>query len=104
VLKAAGLVTERKQANRVLYSLVAERLASSLGTFLSAVCPDRPGPSHRRKKKRPADRASSKDKASTKRKPKAPSRSRGLPPIETPAPDDDGLRFEPGPEQFSAKE
>ena len=40
VLKAAGLVTERRDANRILYSLVEDRLASCLGSFLSAVCPD----------------------------------------------------------------
>lgn len=39
VLKAAGLVRERREANRIYYSLVEERLAVSLGTFLSAVCP-----------------------------------------------------------------
>jgi DNA-binding transcriptional ArsR family regulator len=40
VLKAAGLVTERRAANRILYSLVADRLAGCLGNFLSAVCPE----------------------------------------------------------------
>jgi len=40
VLKAAGLVTERREANRIYYSLVAERLAVSVGNFLSAVCPE----------------------------------------------------------------
>lgn len=39
VLKAAGLVRERREANRIYYSLVEERLAVSLGTFLSTVCP-----------------------------------------------------------------
>ena len=39
VLKGAGLVTERRDANRIYYSLVQERLAVSVGTFLSAVCP-----------------------------------------------------------------
>jgi len=38
VLKAAGLVTERREANRVMYSLVADRLALCVGSFLSAVC------------------------------------------------------------------
>ena len=40
VLKAAGLVTERRDANRILYSLVGDRLALSVGDFLSAVCPE----------------------------------------------------------------
>ncbi|HUY52107.1 MAG TPA: metalloregulator ArsR/SmtB family transcription factor [Streptosporangiaceae bacterium] len=39
VLKAAGLIRERREANRILYSLVEERLALSVGRFLSAVCP-----------------------------------------------------------------
>jgi DNA-binding transcriptional ArsR family regulator len=40
VLKAAGLVRERRDANRILYSLVEDRLANSVGAFLSAVCPE----------------------------------------------------------------
>ena len=40
VLKSAGLVRERRDANRIYYSLVEERLALSVGGFLSAVCPD----------------------------------------------------------------
>ena len=40
VLKAAGLVVERREANRIYYSLVEERLANSVGNFLSAVCPE----------------------------------------------------------------
>jgi DNA-binding transcriptional ArsR family regulator len=40
ILKAAGLVTERRSANRILYTLVEDRLASSVGGFLSAVCPE----------------------------------------------------------------
>jgi DNA-binding transcriptional ArsR family regulator len=40
VLKAAGLIRERREANRILYSLVEERLALCLGRFLSAVCPE----------------------------------------------------------------
>jgi DNA-binding transcriptional ArsR family regulator len=40
VLKGAGLVTERRAANRIYYTLVEDRLALSLGTFASAVCPD----------------------------------------------------------------
>ena len=40
VLRAAGLVTERRDANRILYSLVEDRLANCVGGFLSAVCPE----------------------------------------------------------------
>ena len=40
VLKSAGLVRERRAANRIYYSLVEERLALCVGGFLSAVCPD----------------------------------------------------------------
>jgi DNA-binding transcriptional ArsR family regulator len=40
VLKAAGLVTERRAANRILYALVPDRLAVCVGSFLSAVCPE----------------------------------------------------------------
>ena len=40
VLKGAGLVTERREANRIYYSLVEERLAVSVGSFLSTVCPE----------------------------------------------------------------
>src|SRR4051794_23112496 len=40
VLRNAGLVTERRAGNRILYSLVGERLALSVGDFLSTVCPE----------------------------------------------------------------
>ncbi|RIX28436.1 metalloregulator ArsR/SmtB family transcription factor [Amnibacterium setariae] len=40
VLRNAGLVTERRDANRILYSLASDRLALSVGDFLSAVCPE----------------------------------------------------------------
>lgn len=40
VLRHAGLVTERRDSNRILYSLVGERLALSVGDFLSTVCPE----------------------------------------------------------------
>jgi DNA-binding transcriptional ArsR family regulator len=40
VLKGAGLVRERRDANRIFYSLVEERLAVSVGNFLSTVCPE----------------------------------------------------------------
>ena len=40
VLKAAGLIRERREANRIFYSLAEERLAICVGRFLSAVCPE----------------------------------------------------------------
>ena len=40
ILKSAGLVRERRDANRIMYSLVEERLAVCVGSFLSAVCPE----------------------------------------------------------------
>ncbi|KQR52661.1 ArsR family transcriptional regulator [Leifsonia sp. Leaf336] len=40
VLRQAGLVTERRDANRILYSLAGDRLALSVGDFLSTVCPE----------------------------------------------------------------
>ena len=40
VLRGAGLVTERRDANRILYSLVGDRLALSVGDYLSTVCPE----------------------------------------------------------------
>jgi DNA-binding transcriptional ArsR family regulator len=50
VLKAAGLITERRDANRILYSLVEERLAISVGSFLSSVCPEQVVLRHKRSK------------------------------------------------------
>jgi DNA-binding transcriptional ArsR family regulator len=50
ILKAAGLVVERRSANRIYYSLVGERLALSVGNFLSAVCPEQVIVRHRRKR------------------------------------------------------
>lgn len=48
ILKAAGVVGERRMANRIYYSLVGERLALSVGDFLSAVCPEQVIVRHRR--------------------------------------------------------
>jgi DNA-binding transcriptional ArsR family regulator len=48
VLKGAGLVRERREANRIMYSLVQERLAVCVGGFLSAVCPEQVVMRHRR--------------------------------------------------------
>jgi DNA-binding transcriptional ArsR family regulator len=50
VLKAAGLITERRSANRILYSLVPDRLAVCVGNFLSAVCPEQVVLRQRRKR------------------------------------------------------
>jgi DNA-binding transcriptional ArsR family regulator len=40
VLRQAGLIAERRDGNRILYSLVSDRLALSVGDFLSTVCPE----------------------------------------------------------------
>src|SRR3954471_2798052 len=40
VLRQAGLVNERGDANRILYSLVSDPLAPPVGDFLSTVCPE----------------------------------------------------------------
>lgn len=40
VLRVAGLVTERRDSNRILYSLAEDQLALSVGEFLSSVCPE----------------------------------------------------------------
>jgi DNA-binding transcriptional ArsR family regulator len=39
VLKAAGLVRDRRDGNRILYALESDRLALTVGGFLSAICP-----------------------------------------------------------------
>jgi hypothetical protein len=43
-------VRERREANRIYYSLVEERLALCLGGFLSAVCPEQIVLRHRRQR------------------------------------------------------
>jgi DNA-binding transcriptional ArsR family regulator len=40
VLRAAGLVRERRAGNRIIYALAAERLALGIGRFISTVCPE----------------------------------------------------------------
>ncbi len=40
MLKGAGLITERRNGNRILYTLAEDRLATAIGRFLSAVCPE----------------------------------------------------------------
>jgi DNA-binding transcriptional ArsR family regulator len=54
VLKSAGLVRERREANRILYALVEERLALCVGQFLSTVCPEQVVMRHRRKGRTPS--------------------------------------------------
>jgi DNA-binding transcriptional ArsR family regulator len=49
LLEVAGLVSERRDGNRILYSLCAEELASNLNEFLSAVCPTQVAYRRRRK-------------------------------------------------------
>jgi DNA-binding transcriptional ArsR family regulator len=50
VLRSAGLVTERREANRIYYSLVEERLAVCVGNFLSTVCPEQVLLRHKRRR------------------------------------------------------
>ncbi|WP_042411038.1 metalloregulator ArsR/SmtB family transcription factor [Streptacidiphilus carbonis] len=40
VLRGAGLVTERREGNRIIYALDGDRLATCISRFLSAVCPE----------------------------------------------------------------
>lgn len=51
VLKTAGLVSERREANRIYYSLIEDRLAVCVGQFLSAVCPEQVVLRHKRKQR-----------------------------------------------------
>jgi DNA-binding transcriptional ArsR family regulator len=39
ILETAGLVSSRREANRIYYRVEAESLAEALEDFLSAVCP-----------------------------------------------------------------
>jgi DNA-binding transcriptional ArsR family regulator len=48
ILRAAGLVRERREGNRILYAVEPDRLAVCVGSFLSAVCPDQILLRHRR--------------------------------------------------------
>jgi len=61
VLKSSGLVVERREANRVIYSLVEDRLALCVGQFLSTVCPEQVVLRQRRKRRATATRARSKE-------------------------------------------
>jgi len=48
VLKAAGLVRDRRDGNRILYALEQDRLALIVGGFVSAICPAQVMLRHRR--------------------------------------------------------
>lgn len=48
ILRAAGLVRERREGNRIIYSVAPDRLAICVGGFLSTVCPDQVLLRHRR--------------------------------------------------------
>ncbi len=39
ILEGAGIISDRREGNRILYRLEPERLSSVLGDFLSAICP-----------------------------------------------------------------
>jgi DNA-binding transcriptional ArsR family regulator len=39
ILLGAGLIRQRREANRLYYAVEAETLAHALNSFLSAVCP-----------------------------------------------------------------
>ncbi|PWT99782.1 MAG: ArsR family transcriptional regulator [Candidatus Melainabacteria bacterium] len=51
ILKAAGLVSERRQGNSIIYSVNSEHLALCLSEFISAVCPTEIIERHRSRKK-----------------------------------------------------
>ncbi len=57
ILKSADLVSERRDANRILYRLEPEKIASAVGDFLSAVCPTQV--LHRRKGRKAEKEATS---------------------------------------------
>ncbi len=57
MLKAAGLVRERRDANRIFYSLVEDRLAVCVGQFLSTVCPEQVVLRHKRQRRSGATKA-----------------------------------------------
>lgn len=65
VLRQAGLITERRDGNRILYSLVGERLALSVGDFLSTVCPEQIVLREVRKRGASKSQSSSKSAAAT---------------------------------------
>jgi DNA-binding transcriptional ArsR family regulator len=70
VLKAAGLVTERRSANKVIYSLAGDHLVSYVGEFVSRVCPE-PSPARRQGKKKAKAAVKNTGKAKRKAPPPA---------------------------------
>lgn len=92
VLKAAGLVSERRSGNRVIYSLASDRLATHVGDFLATVCPERaPAPRQGKKKTKTTQKSPSRGKH------KAPAAVTGpRPPTDAPA-HRDGTGPGPGP-------
>src|SRR3984885_3543333 len=53
ILKGAGLISERREANRILYSVASDRLPAGVGGVPSAGCPEQVV-LRRRREKRPA--------------------------------------------------
>src|ERR1700689_647653 len=53
ILKGAGLISERREANRILYSVASDRLAACVGGVFLAGCPEQ-GVVRRRREKGPA--------------------------------------------------
>jgi len=51
ILKAANLVSERREGNSIIYTLHAEQLAMCLSEFLSSVCPAEIVEAQRKKRK-----------------------------------------------------
>ena len=82
VLRSAGLVTERRAANRLLYSLVPAHLHAVLESFLTVVGLPRAGaePSKARRKhsKRPAGKGKARPKEAAKHGPKGRQKDRGM--------------------------
>ncbi len=52
ILKSADMVSERRDVNRIIYTLNAERVAECLNDFLSTVCPTQHGMKKRIAKRR----------------------------------------------------
>lgn len=50
ILKAADLVEERREGNRIVYQLEPEQIAGVVGDFLSAVCPTQAMRNRKRKR------------------------------------------------------
>ncbi len=51
ILKNAGLISERRDGNRILYRLEPEHIAQAVVNFLSAVCPTQMAQRRRLKRK-----------------------------------------------------